>query len=292
MWMWLLLFVPVTAFAQTTIRIVASNTTSGNNQSYEPAASQRILQALDGDITLMQEFNVAPPNDAAAVTSFVNTNFGPGFYWYREAGAQIPNGIVSRWPIIASGEWDDTNVSNRDFAWARIDIPGAADLYAISVHFLTSNATDRNSEAQQVVNQLIPSLNIPAGAYLVVGGDLNTGSRTESCISTLSSRVVTAGPYPVGDDGNSNTNAGRNEPYDWVLANSTLDALESSTTYGAFSYANGLVFDTRNFTQAELNSAFSPALTTDSAAVNMQHMAVIRTFTIPAQSAVGDWPLY
>jgi len=37
--------------------------------------------------------------------------------------------------IVEAGEWDDPRVGNRDFAWARIDIPGPVDLWAVSVHF-------------------------------------------------------------------------------------------------------------------------------------------------------------
>ena len=52
---------------------------------------------------------------------------------------QVGNAILSRWPILESGEWDDTSVSNRDFAWARIDIPGPRDLWVVSVHLLTAS---------------------------------------------------------------------------------------------------------------------------------------------------------
>ncbi len=196
--------------------------------------------------------------------------------------------MVSRYPIIAWGEWNDTLVSDRDFVWARIDIPGTIDLYVISVHLLTSSSGNRNSEAQQIVNTYMPTLNIPADAYVCIAGDFNTDSRSEACISTFSSKFVTASPYPAGQDGNLNTNAGRSKPYDWVVVNSNLHALRSATTYGSFSYANGLVFDTRDFTQAQLNSAFSPCLVADSGATNMQHMAVVRTFNIPAGGTVSN----
>ncbi|MBX7246683.1 MAG: hypothetical protein K1X53_14395 [Candidatus Sumerlaeaceae bacterium] len=275
--------------AQTTIRIVASNTTSGNNQDYQ-APGQHILQALKPDIALMQEFNVPGTNDDAGVSAFVTSVFGAGYSWYREpkGSANIPNGIVSKYPILAAGEWDDTQVSDRDFVWARIDIPGSIDLYVISVHLLTASSGVRNTEAQQIINTYLPTLNIPSNAYLAIGGDFNTDSRSESCISTFSSKFVTASPYPVGQDGSGNTNAGRNKPYDWVLVNSNLDSLEVATVSGTFSYANGLVFDTRDFNQTQLNASFPPALTTDSGATNMQHMAVARTFVVPGGGTVTN----
>lgn len=276
-------------FSQTPLRIVASNTSSGNYQQYETAGIH-ILQALRPDVALMQEFNVGGTNDTAAVNAFVASTFGSGYTWYREPvpGANIPNGIVSKYPILAAGEWDDTTVSDRDFVWARIDIPGPIDLYVISVHLLTSSSGNRDTQAGEIINTFLPTLNVPANAYVAVGGDFNTSSRTEACISTFSAKFVTSSPYPVGQDGNYNTNAGRSSPYDWVLASPTLNALKTSTVFGSFSYANGLVFDTRDFTQTELNAAFSPALVADSGASSMQHMAIVRTFTIPAGGTVTD----
>lgn len=277
-------------FAQTPLRVAAANVTSDNYQSYQ-APGIRILKALQPDVILIQEFNVnttsGGPNDDTAVQNWINTNFS-GYSWFREAGAQIPNGIISKYPIVASGEWNDSQVSNRDFAWARIDVPGPNDLYAVSVHLLSTSSSNRNAEAQALVNTYIPSLAMPAGSYLVLGGDFNTGSRSESCISTFSGTFVTASPYPVGQDGDPDTNAGRNSPYDWVLPNPTLNAIKTSTAYGSFLYANGLVFDTRNFTQAQLNSSFTPALVADSDASNMQHMAVVRTFLIPSTTPVTN----
>ena len=91
---------------QTTIRITASNVSSGNYQSYVTAGTH-ILQALKPDVVCMQEFNVPGANDDAAVTAWVTSTFGAGYQWYREpkASANIPNGIISRYPILAAGEW-------------------------------------------------------------------------------------------------------------------------------------------------------------------------------------------
>lgn len=273
--------------AQTQLRIAGANVTSGANQSYLSPGID-ILKGINADVVLIQEFNVGGANDTAAVTSFVSSTFGAGFQFYRETGAQIPNGIISRYPILASGTWNDSYVSNRSYVWAKIDVPGTKDLYAISVHLLSTSSTNRNNEATEIVNTYIPTLGMPAGSYLVIGGDFNTDSRSEACISTFNGTFVTASPYPAGQDGDSDTNASRAKPYDWVLANSNLNAIKTSTVYGSFNYTNGLVFDTRNFTQAELDSNFFPALTTDSGASNMQHMAVVRTFLIPSSAPVSD----
>jgi endonuclease/exonuclease/phosphatase family metal-dependent hydrolase len=261
------------------IRVMAANLTSGTNQSYDPGHGVRIFQGTDPDIVLIQEFNYGT-NSATDIRRFVDNAFGTTFSYYREGGAQIPNGIISRWPIIASGEWDDTSVSNRDFAWARIDIPGPIDLWAVSLHLLTSSSSSRNTEASQLVSYI--KQQVPAGAYLVVGGDLNTGSRTESCITTLSQVVVISSPYPADRNGNTNTNASRGSPYDWVLADSDLNAYRTSTTIGASTFTNGLVADTRVYSPI---AEISPALTSDSGAAYMQHMGVVRNFLVPGDAA-------
>ncbi|WP_394833107.1 endonuclease/exonuclease/phosphatase family protein [Pendulispora rubella] len=262
--------------AGTRIRIMGANITSGNAQSYTPGEGTRIFQGLDPDIAMLQEFNYGS-NSTADIRSFVNTAFGTSFSYFREGGSkQIPNGIVSRYPIKASGAWDDPQVSNREFAWARIDIPGTADLWAISVHLLTSSAATRETEATALVSFI--KNNVPSTDYVAIGGDFNTGSRMEAAIGKFSSVFVTSGPYPVDASGNGNTNASRGKPYDWVLANGKLNNLATPVTIGSASFSNGLVFDSRVFTPL---SSVSPVRSSDSAATNMQHMAVVRDFVIP-----------
>jgi endonuclease/exonuclease/phosphatase family metal-dependent hydrolase len=259
------------------LRLMAANITSGNLQSYDPGEGIRIFKGIKPDVVMLQEFNYGD-NSATAIRNFVNTAFGTSFSYYREGGAQIPNGIISRYPIIASGEWDDTQVTNRDFAWARIDVPGPKDLWVVSVHLLTSSSTTRNTEATNLVNLI--KANIPTGDYLVIGGDFNTGSRTEACLTTFSQVVTTASPYPADRNGNTNTNASRASPYDHVLVDSDLRPYQVATVIGGSSFSAGLVADTRVYSPI---SEISPALSTDSGATNMQHMAVIKDFVIPAQ---------
>jgi hypothetical protein len=52
------------------------------------------------------------------------------------------------------------------------------------------------------------------------------------------------------------------------------------TTYGANSHGNGLVFDSRNYSPLSL---VSPVQSGDSGVTGMQHMAVVRSFSIPYQ---------
>ncbi|MCU0788335.1 MAG: hypothetical protein MUC91_09120 [Verrucomicrobia bacterium] len=79
---------------------MASNIT-GDPQKYE-APQIRILQGLAPDVVAIQEFNYLN-NTPAEIRSFVDTAFGTNFYYYRESGYAIPNGVISRWPIINSG---------------------------------------------------------------------------------------------------------------------------------------------------------------------------------------------
>ncbi len=260
------------------VRLMAANTTSGSLQSYDPGHGIRIFQGTKPDVVMIQEFNYGD-NSTTAIRNFVNTAFGTNFSYYREGGAQIPNGVISRWPIIAAGEWDDNQVTNRDFAWARIDVPGPKDLWVVSVHLLTSSSSIRNTEAVNLVNFI--KANVPVTDYLVIGGDFNTSSRSEAAFSTFSQVVSVAAPYPADRNGNTNTNASRGSPYDHVLVDGDLKAYQTATVIGGSSFAAGLVADTRVYSPI---SEISPALSSDSGAASMQHMAVIKDFLIPGDT--------
>lgn len=270
--------------AQTPLRVMAANTTSGNRQSYDPGEGTRIFQGLAPDVVLIQEFNFGNNSDSI-IREWVESTFGSDFEYYREDDAQIPNGVISRFPIVESGEWEDVHVGNRDFAWARIDIPGEADLWTVSVHFLTRNASVRDRQAN-ALRRLVKD-NIPEGDYLVIGGDFNTSNAGEPALDTLDELVDTDGPYPVDQDGKIGTNASRRKPYDWVFADADLEAYEVPVQIGMNSFPSGLVFDSRVYTPLE---DVAPVQRGDSGATNMQHMAVIRDFVLPdsAEDAIAS----
>jgi len=256
------------------LRVAAANLTSGNLQSWDPGHGIRILQGLRPDVALVQEFNFGA-RTPEAIRDLVVEAFGPGFFHAR-GGGRIPNGVVSRYPIAASGAWRDARVEDRDFVWARVDLPGPRDLWVASVHLLTSNAGERSQEASALVALLRAA--VPAADYLVVGGDLNTKSRSEGALRQLSGLVVTTAPHPADQRGADGTSADRAEPYDWVLADSDLDALRVPVAIGAASFPAGLVFDSRVYSPL---SDVAPVLAGDSGAPNMQHMAVVKEFRIP-----------
>ncbi len=259
------------------IRVMAANITSGNNQSYDPGEGIRIFQGLKPDVVAIQEFNYGNKT-AASMRQMVDTAFGTNFWYFREPGDQIPNGVVSRFPILASGEWSDSYAPNRDYVWARIDVPGPRDLWVVSLHLLTSDTGTRNSEAKEIVAAV--KANVPAGDFLIIGGDFNTGSRSESCITTFSQVVSTSQPYPVDNKGNGNTSAKRSNPLDWLLANSLLRAEEGPVVIGSKSFPTGLVFDSRVYTPL---ADVAPVQSGDSGATAMQHMGVVREFCLPLE---------
>ena len=271
--------VAVATTSNAVVRIVAANLSSGTGQNYD-APGIRILQGLKPDIVAIQEFNYGN-RSAAAIQSLVDqitrTN---GSAWFRESGAgyTIPNGVISRWPITQSGSWDDLEIPDRGFAWARIDVPGTNDLYVVSVHLKASNSTSdrnrRNNQALQLKSQI--ATNFPANAWVVVAGDLNTYSTTEAAIATLGSFLDTA-PFPTDQQGDPDTNAGRSSPYDHLFANFTFSTNQIPTVIGAQSFADGLVFDTRVFTPL---ADAAPAQVGDSGVSGMQHMAVVKDFRI------------
>jgi endonuclease/exonuclease/phosphatase family metal-dependent hydrolase len=255
------------------VRIVAANLTSGTAQNYDPGHGQRILQALAPDIVAIQEFNFGDNSDAS-IASFVDATFDAGFYFHRGTG-RIPNGVISRWPFVDAGEWNDTRTMDREFTWAVIDAPGPTDVWVVSLHLLSNTPANRNAQATELLQYV--SANVPGGTHLVLAGDLNTDGRGETAIGTLAASVVVTGPWPTDatlpDGGNGFTSTNRNRAYDWVLVSPALHAMETPVTLGSQYFPSGLVFDTRVFTPLP-----PPALVGDSVAPNMQHMAVVRDF--------------
>ncbi len=269
------------------LRLMAANLTSGNNQSYDPGHGARIMQGVNPDVVMLQEFNVGS-NTTAELRAWVTATFGASFHYALEtqSGDNIPNGVVSRYPIVASGEWMDVQVPDRDFFWARIDVPGPVDLWAVSVHLHSGGGqSSRNIQAGNLVNYI--NANVPAGDYLAIGGDFNSDSRSEPQFATFANVVSVTGPHPADKNGNGNTNASRGKPYDGVYVDADLRQWQTAVVIGNSTYANGLVVDTRVHTPL---SEISPAQAGDSAATNMQHMGVVKDFLLPGPPPPSDPP--
>jgi endonuclease/exonuclease/phosphatase family metal-dependent hydrolase len=273
--------------AGTRLRLMAGNLTTGS-QNYDNGEGTRIFQGTKPDIAMIQEFKYRG-NTPTEIRSWVTEAFGAEYSYYRGGSGNIPNGVISRYPILSAGDWVDSKVGDRQFTWARIDLPGSTNLFAISVHLLTSSSANRQAEAAQLISLI--NANVPAGDYITIGGDFNTSSRTEAALSTFSSRFTVSGPYPADRNGNTNTNASRAKPYDWVIVSPELSALTTATILGGSSFPAGLVADTRVYSPL---SEISPARAGDSGAAQMQHMGIVRDFdlpgTTPAPSITVDTP--
>ena len=174
---WFGLHADTTVATNTVIRVMAANLSSGTAQSYE-AAGIRIFQGLKPDIVAIQEFNYGDKS-ASAIRSFVDTTFGTSYSYFRESGSgyTIPNGIVSRYPIRASGSWVDVDagVNDRGFAWGQIDLPGTNDLFVVSVHLKASSGSDNPARRYAQATNLwkLITANFPPNAWVIVGGDCN-----------------------------------------------------------------------------------------------------------------------
>lgn len=269
------------------IRIVAGNITSGNNQSYDPGHGIRIFQALKPDVALVQEMNYKN-NSASDYKNFAQQIVGTNYYAVDDSDYQIPNGVVSRYPITSHGYWKDPNINNRALMWAVVDIPGGKDIFAISVHLHTSPASDQTKAAQVIVDEIAKiKSSKPDKYYYVVGGDFNGPTAVSSSGFGKNNTFYVSGPDPVDEKGYCETNANRSSQYDFVLADYPLHEFQVPTVYYSSddatktkSYENGLVFDTRLYSQSVLDEYFSPAQTSDSSASQMQHMAVVKDFLI------------
>jgi endonuclease/exonuclease/phosphatase family metal-dependent hydrolase len=269
-----------------TVRVMAANLSSGNNQRYETAGLD-ILQGLKPDIVAIQEFNVSNSfgiNTPAAYSNMVATTFGTNYSYFHEPNSYaIPNGIISRYPFITNGSWadSDTGVNDRGFAWALIDLPGTNNLYVVSVHLKASsgstNPSRRAAEAAEVTSNIQTNFINGTNAWIIIAGDMNLyHSGTENAITTFTTYLSDA-PVPADQKSDQDTNAGRAERYDRVLVSFAMTNLLVPVVVGTNTFPNGLVFDSR---VAPSMTNISPVMTNDSGALNMQHMAVVKDFQI------------
>lgn len=267
------------------LRIMAANL-NGNVQSYQPFAL-RILQGLRADVVALQEFNFSN-NTPADFRALVDTTFGTNFSYYREpypGSSDIPNGIVSRYPILAAGSWVDIVQSspNRGFAWARIAVPGTNPLFVVSVHLLSgAGATARATEAANL--KALIQATATNGEFVVVAGDFNTDSRTETALATFKT-FLSDDPIPTDSElgGDPDTNEPRNKPYDYVLPNPALAARLTNAVFASHQFPNGLVFDSRVYSPM---TDVPPIQAGDSGLA--QHMAVLKDFAIPCPATNGS----
>jgi endonuclease/exonuclease/phosphatase family metal-dependent hydrolase len=254
-----------------TFTVASANLPGGSQKYQEP--QMRILQALRPDIVAMQEFN-ATNNTPGALRALVDAAFGTNYFYYRESSTNgsysIPCGIVSRFPIVAAGSWDDVMLSDRGFAWAQIRLPGGQDLYVVSVHLKYDVAGTRAIEATNLLGLI--QTNFPAGAWVILAGDLNAETINERAMVAFRS-FFSDEAVPADGAGDPDTNGPRSQRYDYVLPSFSFTNHQAPLQLAGQVFSNGLVFDTRVFATLD---ALPPAQTDDSAAC--QHMAVVKAF--------------
>lgn len=266
------------------IKVVAANVTSGQYQKYE-GPGIRILQALKPDICCIQEFNYD-----GNIADFVKTTFGTDFKYYREPynnSGDIPNGVIFHddFKLLDSGSWKDSQITNRGYTYVKLDIPGDTNphLFVISVH-LSTQSSKRDVEAKELIAYIKKYYNVSrvedVKDYIVLAGDFNAGSRSAQVLWILKQDGgFIDNPIPVDQNSNSDTNSSRSKEHDFVITNALLQQCSAVLTIGNQTFPNGLVFDSRVYKPL---SDVSPVLQSDSGASNMQHMAVVRVFLVPA----------
>lgn len=269
---------------RTTLRLMAGNITSGTNQTYDLGHGTRIFQTLKPDIAMIQEFNLKSKTREEWVTS----TFGEDFRFVFSEN-NIPNGIISKYPILDSGYWASNIENSRNWDWAVIDIPGSRDLLAISVHLHTS----KNPEEYPVLIEKIKAKQAEGNYHVVIAGDFNTPNR-DDVQKNFAGVFNVRGPWPVDQNGREGTDANRNDrdidnqrPLDWVLMSYELDALEIPITVGEHTYADGHILDSRVYAglcsvhaNTDELADIPPVDAADSSYLQMQHMAVVRDVAI------------
>ncbi len=251
------------------ITVMSANLSSSTSQEYEEPAI-RIFKALKPDVVGIQEFNYRDGGPAALVARA----FGPEYHYFCEKGAALPNGVISRWPIRATGSWLDPYVKNRTLVWATLEIPGPRPLHVVSVHLVQNRAERRVAQARFLAQKIRTTF--PADDYLVLCGDFNIATRASMALAELTD-LLSDEHQPADQHGNPGTNTSRDRPYDFVLPNARLNACHVPTRVANRVFAQGLVFDSRVWDPPP-----APVRTDDTTADNMQHMPVMKTFAVPA----------
>jgi endonuclease/exonuclease/phosphatase family metal-dependent hydrolase len=258
-----------------TLRLVTGNLSTTNDQDWDGGQGIRIIAGVSPDVAMLQELNVGD-GSREALQAFVDANLGPGYHVAREEGVRIPNGVVSRFPIREYGIWNDPGLTDRELFWARLDVPGERDLWAVSVHLHASSGSKRVAGARAVAAGI--QADVPADDFVVIGGDFNTGSLGDATFGALAGVVDVTVPRAADADGNPNTSAGRSKPLDQLLVDDDLQARARPLEIGDHVFPDGLVVDTRRYRPI---ADLAPAQAGDSGAPSMQHMAVVRDFDLP-----------
>lgn len=272
------------------IRAMAANITTGKQQSYDPGHGIRIFKAVKPDVVMIQEFRYGN-NTASDIDTMVKDAFGPEYSYVRgqyDNVKRIPNGIISRYPIIDSGSWESNVVPDRDWDWALVDLPGSKELLVVSLHLHTKNNSQEIPPLTRAIETKIAEDKANGLTYYVmIGGDFNSGSVLTS--NTDLRRVVytsfgSESTRPQDQNGNTRTNESRRKLLDVLLVDRELQEKEVPVKIGRHSYPHGHVFDSRVYAERGELGDVPPVQANDcDGSFQNQHMAVIREFQFVAE---------
>ncbi len=254
------------------VTLATANLTSGGSAIYE-GPGQRILQAVPADVVAIQEFKVT---DIGGHRAFVDRIFGTNFSYCVQPKGNLPNGVISRWPILAWGEWEDPQVSDREFVWATVAVPGGRPLHVVCVHLHSSGGSSSRQLEATLLTNYIAQAGFHPSDYVVLCGDLNIENRSEAAMQTLRT-LLSDDHKPADQYGDTDSNQPRNKPFDVVLPIPFLDARHQAVPFGGLTFPEGVIFDTRLWSEASIPF---PARVSDSAALSMQHMEVAKLFSM------------
>ncbi|MCB1071103.1 MAG: choice-of-anchor D domain-containing protein, partial [Kiritimatiellae bacterium] len=262
-----------------TLSIMTANLVSGTNlvggvTSYDETGL-RLIQRLRPDVLAIQEWVITN----ASYRAFVDAVLGTNYYYYVEPESDsfpIPNGVISRYPFVATNEWADSYVGARDHVHVEIDLPGPRNLQLVSVHFKAGDAdfAIRENEARELTNY-IATAGFPTNDYLVIAGDLNLSNRSETALTVLTSQWVTDASQPTDSEGDTDTNLGKNAPYDFVLPNDVLETDHLALPFAGVTFPDGMVFDANQWGDHPL-----PARVGDTYQLNRTHHPVMKLFSL------------
>jgi endonuclease/exonuclease/phosphatase family metal-dependent hydrolase len=264
------------------VRVATANLTTGRYQNYDDGHGMRIMKASSADIFLVQEFNYKE-NTEEDIREFTDKVCGKECEFFREEQSEytIPNGIISRFSILKSGSIADEFMSNRGFAWAKIELPSQKVIHVFSVHLSSKHPGRRVKEMSQLLDEPMDT-----DGFVIIGGDFNIRGTDEKCFELVEEKFGHQ-DLAVGVDGKSGTNKSRNKPYDLLIHSKKLDKAEVAIDIragderpleGVNTFSSGLIFDTRDF--YEHDPILNPAKREDSSEAFMQHQLVLRDYRI------------
>lgn len=150
----------------------------------------------------------------------------------------------------------------------------------MSVHLYTKDNEAEMEPLRKKIEQKIAS--DKKEYYVILGGDFNQPD-WEPIQRNLGSLVEVGTKYsdwPSDQEGGVRTNATRHKQLDYVLCNPELCALETPVVVGKRVYPKGHVVDSRVYKKFNELEFLAPVKANDSAAEDMQHMAVVRDFVV------------